>query len=216
MSYSYFTFDLSDDSKIGVIEDIDNVENDHIDDFMLNEGISINQYFPADCELQFDNDSGDLVTDFIENIDNLVIISGNAKKIFEKFIVNNKFIEYLSFKLLNKKGKPAADTPFYIANSLYNLTCLDFEAIEKKAVENGVEDDENSVRHKGVYYRSSAKIKVSDITFCSLNEDDLPKDAVFFRIGECPKHIAIRSDLVEALREAGMTNLNLIPCGERL
>ncbi len=212
MKYTYYTFDFSKDPKLGIIEDIDNVENEFIDDFMLNEGISVKTNFPSDCELQFDNDGGDFVTDFIENIDELVLISERTKTIFEKFIKNEESIEYLPFNLLNRKGKPASEIPYYIANTLMNISnCIDFEAIKEKAVCYGIKDDERTIG--GVFYIDG---KVSRFTVICLKEKELPEDAVLFRIGELPNHIVIRSDLVDALKKAGVTNLNLIPNGDEL
>ncbi len=216
MNYSYYTFDLSDDPKNGIVKDIDNVENNDVSSYMLKEGVSLNGTFPNNCTLQFDSDGGELVTDFIENIDELVLLASSAQKIFQKHIESEDKIEYLPFNLLNKKGKPVADTPFYIANSIYTISdSIDFDAIKEKAVEYGITDNGKS-RFGGIYYTSPDQDEIDDFTVICLKEDKLPEDAQFFRIGELPNYIVIRSDLVEALREAHMTNLNLIPCGERL
>lgn len=210
MSYKYYLFDHTNDPTFGIIERLTGIQKT----YMLNKGVLCQEYFPEICELTLHKRGGDIVTDIIDNIDRIVIISTFAKVIFEEFGVTKEKIEYLPFSLLNKKGKPTSDTPFYIANSLYKIDCADFQRIKENAEEECDEDDPECAFYDGVYYNNNSREKISDFAYLYLKEDLLPEDAVFFRVGECPEYIIIRSDLVEALEKAGMTGLCLKEMGD--
>ncbi len=208
--YKYYKFDHTDDPKSGIIKKLRGVDKT----YKLKEGIFVQEFFPENCELSLHESGGDLVTDIIDNIYRIVIISSAAKAIFEEFGLTEDTVEYLPFALLNKKGKTASESPFYIANTLYKIDCLDFDRIKEAAEEECDEDDPECAFYDGIYYNNSSKETVSDLAYLYLKEDELPEDAIFFRVGECPEYIIIRSDLVEALENGGMTGLCLKDMGD--
>ena len=167
-------------------------------DYLLNEGerLGIGNEYPEDAEFQVHEDSGDMVTDFVNNLDSCVLINGKVKDLFVEEGLGDEIIEYLPFKLLNKKGNPVSDELFYIANVLPKIMCLDMDKSKYK-----------THPRKGTVWR------ISEIV---IDPEKADPDLKIFRLGEDTKHIIFRSDLVDKIKAEGFTGLSLCAMGEEL
>ena len=203
--YEYYLFDHSDEYKVGVVKRLGEITKS----YNLNKGVVCRDYIPNECKLALHKSRGDLVTDIVDNIDDLVLISSAAKVIFLACGATDDQVEYLPFTLMDKKGNVASDQPYYIANCLRKIECVDFESIKQVAEAEDDKDDPELFFYDRVYFDDESRTSVRDLTYFCLKEDALPEDAVFFRIAESLEYMVIRSDLVEALQKAGMTGLCL-------
>lgn len=193
-NYQYFANIFNSDPKVSTIEQFDGVEYD----YLLNEGkrLGIGDEYPDDAVFQIHEDSGDLLTDFIDNIDHCVLINSDVKALFETEGVGDEIVEYLPFKLLNKKGKLVSEKSFYIANVLPKVNCLDM----------------NKSKYE-VHPKKGTVWRIYEIVIDFVKVDPELK---IFRLGEDPKRIILRSDLVDRIKEEGFTGLSLCAMGEEL
>lgn len=190
--YEYLLFNINPDSKVVSIE---NIAKKIPDSFQLKKGIKIGDSYPSKVILNIFPDSGDMLTDFIDNISSCVIINSIVKDVFEKEGLDTNKVEYLPFVLLDKKNK-TVKTQYFIANCLICINCFDFE--------------------KSKCTKSSRNGSLLDVETVVLHENKIPNDAKFFRIGEYPSQIVIRSDLLDVLKEKEFTGISVISQGQSL
>lgn len=189
-NYNYFVHDLNPDPKVGTIEFFPGVNNE----YKLNEAQKMGDDFPANVELSIAPDSGNIITDVVDNIGHLLIVSDLVKKIIEEEICSNEYIEYLPFTLKNKNEREVKDKAFFVANVLRLVKCLD----TKKSKFRSRKDGSKIVTMNELY----------------LKAEEIPEDANIFRIEQFPKLIIIRSDLVQIIQDSGLTGLCVIPLGK--
>lgn len=190
MKFEYLLFNLNPDRKVCTIK---NIPKKIPDSFQLKEGIKIGASYPADVILDISLDSGDILTDFIDNISRSVLISSDVKDVFETEGINEDIVEYLPFKIMDKK-KRLIDQQYYIANVLVSINCFDFS--------------------KSEYTKSKRTGTLLDVETIVISEEKIPADAKLFRIGEYPSRIVIRSDLLNVLQQKGFTGISVIKQGE--
>lgn len=164
--------------------------------WMLKEGIrlGIGEEFPEDAVFPIYEDSGDILTDFIDNISSQIMINEKVKSFFIKSGITEDFVEYLPFKICDKQGE-ILDEQYYICNPIQKYECLDVDKSD-------------------VYTRKSGKIV--GVNNVALNEDKIPDDALIFRLGEVPSEIILKRDFVEKVDREGFTGLICVPTGTRL
>lgn len=190
--YEYFTLGLSKDPRVAVIDQFRGVSSP----WELNEGVRMGDKFPPDVEATLDPERGSLLTDFLHNTDKVVPISEKARALFEAEGLGEELVEYLLFVLKNQKGRVVRKPQYCLANPLLKIDCLDRERSEFGTLKDGV--------------------RVTTIDYLYLLKDKIPEDAKFFRLGEQPNYIIYRSDLVERIREQGLSGLNLTAMGEEI
>ncbi len=189
-NFKYYIHGLNLDEKVGSIEFLPGVDNN----YKLNEGVKMGADFPSSVELSIAPDSGNIITDFIDNIDKLIIPSEEAKELLIKEGMTDEVVEYLPFNLKNKNGRLVKDKQYHVANLLRSVDCLD--------------------RKKSDYAARKDGSKIVVIRKLYLDEKKIPEDAKLFRLGECPKYIIIRSDLLQAIQDAGLTGLCVMEQGK--
>lgn len=123
------------------------------------------------------------VADVIRNTFGYLMASERMKKAFESH-VRGAQIEYLPFRLLNHKGRMAAD-PCFIVNVLGTVDCAD------KSLSRGVE----TAVYKGEFFIARRLVLV---------ESRVPKDANVFRTSLFPPGIWVGGALRSAMEKQGM------------
>ena len=146
------------------------------------------ELFPANTVLDIFEDAGDRMTDFIDNISRIPIISSRVKEIFESCELDGEKVEYLPVTIKDKKRR-VIDTEYYVANALMKIKCFDAEMRAADA------DSDATV--------------VEEPELPNLRKDLIPEDAKFFRLSEMPPVIVIRSDLLDNLKKENITGLSL-------
>ena len=189
-SYHLLTGDPS--TKFGQIEEFPDVPDG---DWTLDEGMPLAPGFGPDITWSIAPDSGNLIGDFVKNLSDLPILSRKARDLLEAEGVSGDDIEYLPFALKNKKGRIVAGTEYCLANPLRKIACLDKERATFKATSKG---------------------SVAVISVLELEAAKIPNDAKVFRLGEFPKMILFRSDLIARIKDAGLTGFYARNTGEDL
>jgi hypothetical protein len=192
--HEYFTFVVNDDPRVGTIKNLDDSFEDY---WMLTEGTPLGSLYPPKLELTLSKDGGDLITDFIDNIHSVVIVSEKAKAILEQAGLGNDKVEFLPFTLKDRKRKKVPE-PYFIANTVECIDCFDWERSVYKTYPT----------KKKVVYASLRKLHILD--------DKIPETAMFFRLGELKPKVLIRSDLVEKLKAGGCTGISVAAMGDPL
>ncbi len=163
--------------------------------FKLTKGISVKDIYPSDVVMDAHIDGGDMITDFISNINRCHLISERVKNFLEEQGFSDELMEYLPFSLRDKKGRPIKGT-FYIANLLINIPCFDFD--------------------KSLCTRAETTGNILDVRTIELLREEIPEDAKLFRIAECPNRTVIRSDFLKLLEDEGFTGIDTVGLGEKL
>lgn len=190
--FKYYIFKINSDKRVCSIE---NIPRKIPKSYMLSEGVKIGDLYPSEVTLDIFPKSGDILTDFVDNIDRCVIISSKVKTVFEEQGFDEEKIEYLPFVLHDKKGRPVKEQ-YHIANLLIKVHCFDYD--------------------KAKYTRSTRTGDLLNVEIIELVEDKIPEDATLFRIGEYPSRVVIRSDFLELLRKKGFTGISVVGTGNYL
>lgn len=194
-NYNYHLLIINSDERVSVIENLDAQVDEY---YRLSKGERMGDKFPPTTVLNVYENSGEMLTDFIANIHGVVIISSKVRECFEAEGLGEQQVEYLPFILKDKRGR-VIKTQYCVANPLMKVDCFDYERSIYKAYPG---------RPKEISYPSLRKM-------CVL-EARIPDDAKFFRLGELPDFIIIRSDLLAILRDKQFTGTSVIAMGEEL
>ncbi|MFP2930242.1 imm11 family protein [Pyxidicoccus sp. 3LG] len=192
--HEYFVFVINSDPRVGVIENLDNAFEDY---WMLNEGMPLGASYPPKAELTLSKNGGDLVTDFIDNIHSVVLVSEKARGVLEQAGLGPEQVEFLPFTLKDRKRKKVPE-PYFIANALQSFDCFDWDRSEYDL------------------YPNKRKVVRTSLKKLHVLEDKIPENAMFFRTGELKHRILIRADLLEKLKAAGCTGINVTAMGAEL
>ncbi|MCP3168176.1 imm11 family protein [Myxococcus qinghaiensis] len=192
--HEYSIFVINNDARVGVIENLDDTFDDY---WMLNEGVALGDKYPPKLDLTLSKKGGDMVTDFIDNIHKVVLISEKARGIMEQAGLGPEQVEFLPFTLKDRKRKKVPE-PYFIANALQCFDCFDWDRSEYDL------------------YPTKRKVVSTSLSKLYVLEDKVPKDALFFRLDELKNRILIRSDLLEKLRAAGCDGISVAAMGEPL
>ena len=193
MPYSYYTFGpLLDPRAVQVVDLPDRAE----DYFYLRDGIPCASYLPPTTELGFYEGAGDMLTDFIDNPDRVLYASPRVQDVLKGRGLVGAAVELLPFVLLDKRGRRVREA-YAIANPLLRVPCLDFE--------------------RSKYRRSASDPnELAEVKLLHLREDAVPEDAQLFRLGELPRLMVLRSDLLESFQQAGLSGLRVHPAGQTI
>lgn len=192
--HEYFSFIVSSDRRVGTIKNLDDAFEDY---WMLSECMALGDAYPPKVSLTLSSKSGDMVTDFIDNIHKVVLVSEKAKGILEQAGLGAAQVEYLPFTLKDRKRKKVPE-PYFIANALQSFDCFDWDRSEYSL------------------YPDERKVVSTSLSKLHVLEDKVPKDATFFRLGELKNRILIRSDLLEKLKAADCTGISVAAMGAPL
>ncbi|XDD44677.1 DUF1629 domain-containing protein (plasmid) [Leptospira sp. WS60.C2] len=193
--YEYFVFSARTDPRFCSVENLDEKIEEY---WLLSECVRMGNRFPKSVVLDLTKDAGDYITDFINNIHSVVIVSQQVKAVFEAEGIGDEKVEYLPIGLRDKKKKRLKEQ-YFIANALVKVDCFDWK---------------NSTY--ATYPKKPNKIVFSSLRKLVLREDQIPNDAKFFRLGELTDKILIRSDLLNRLKAEELTGMSVTAMGARL
>ncbi len=175
----------SDDERFCSIEhDPDDVTQS----WRLHEGLPMGAHFPSGAKYQMDKRAGNVAPDFLPNTLSYLIISSKVRALFER--VEVKDVEYLPFVLLDKKGKVVSED-YCIVNPLGGVDCFDAERSEFEM--SAMEPEQIFALDK-----------------LNLRTDEIPEDRKLFRLQQMLTTYIIRSDLLELLRNEGVTGFTTL------
>lgn len=180
MTYSTLFF-RREDARAAYIEDIAANFNASAE---LKEGVPLQGTLTEAHHFSLSPKGGDLLGDFVPNISRTLIVSSKARAVLEAEGITGPGIEYLPFTLLDKRGRRVKQS-YFVANLLLKVPCMDRD-------QSDFDEDESDGE---VLTLSSLRILVERI----------PAEAKLFRLGEFPSTVVIRSDLVQRLRDEGLT-----------
>jgi hypothetical protein len=144
--------------------------------------------FPPGARYQMDKRAGDVSPDVLPNTLSYLMISSKVRALFER--VEVKDVEYLPFVLLDKKGK-VVSRDYCIANLLGGVDCFDAERSEFEM--SAMEPDQIFALDK-----------------LNLRTEKIPEDRKLFRLQQMLTTYIIRADLVELLRQEGVTGFTTL------
>ncbi|RKH10542.1 hypothetical protein D7X74_27345 [Corallococcus sp. CA047B] len=154
-------------------------------DWRLLEGVPFGPDFPATSRFEMDKRAGEMAPDLLPNILSLLMISPRVRTLFEAERVSD--VEYLPFELANKRGS-VVSRDYAVANLIGSVDCLD--AARSKF-------DEDPLEPGGI----------ANLYRLNLHLDRIPADKKLFRLKQMMHEFIIRSDLLQLLREQGVTGL---------
>ncbi|MCY1034840.1 hypothetical protein OV207_25560 [Corallococcus sp. BB11-1] len=167
---------------------------DKVEDyFYLRDGVPMASYLPPTTQLSLYEEAGDMFTDFIDNPDRVLYVSQRVGEILSSRGLVGAAVEMLPFVLLDKRGRRVQES-YFIANPLVSIPCLDFERSKYRR-------------------RASNPNELAEVNLLHLREDVLPEDAQLFRVAEFTDLMVLRSDLLDAFHQAGLTGLAVHPSG---
>lgn len=152
-------------------------------DYQLFDGKSLKDTFPDDVYFEMRKEWGKFLGDFVNGIDNFLIISDKAKGIIEQYPHEN--IEFLSVGVYNHK-KRLEKAPYWLLNLLDPQDCLD-EAASRPIVNHILPDQ----------YSSVEKLVIAP--------ELVKPDVCIFRIHKLPTVKLIREDVASHLEREGCT-----------
>ncbi|RKG86356.1 hypothetical protein [Corallococcus terminator] len=190
MPYSFYTFGHALDSRAVEIVDLPDKVEDY---FYLSDGVPMAPYLPPTTELRLYEEAGDMFTDFIDNPDGVLYVSPQVCEVLSSRGLVGAAVELLPFVLLDKRGRRVRES-YAIANPLVSVPCLDFERSKYRR-------------------RAGSPIELAEVNLLHLREDALPEDVQLFRVAEFTEMMVLRSDLLDAFHQAGLTGLAVHPTG---
>jgi hypothetical protein len=155
----------------------------------LKSGEKVGEDFLSKLEIQMTKDAGNELTDFLYSVDRLLVVSLKVRKFLEDKQFGSDEIEYIPFKLKDKKGKLLTEQ-YCVVNPLLKITCLDTEKSDCNLFTNPVD--------------GSQRWNVESIV---VREEAIPPELRLFRLAEDTSQILIRSDLLAAIKKAKFTGL---------
>jgi hypothetical protein len=196
-SFDYFTIPNYPGEKPAGIEDLDEYLP-VAKQIALCRGVPMGQDLFARKTVSLRKKYGNQLADFLRSVDRLLVLSDRARGFFLDQGFAEAEVEFIPFKLKDKKGQPRTEK-YFIANPLVHVACLDIPNSDSYVVFNPVTRKEDR-------YVSVVRVFA----------DKIPPDARLFRLAEDPRRILIRSDLLGALKEAGLTGLVEAKLGESI
>lgn len=193
MSYSYYTFGHPMDPRVVRVVDLPDRAETY---FYLSDGIPCASYLPPTTELSLYEEAGDMFTDFIDNPDRVLYVSQRAQEVLTNRGLVGTAVELLPFVLLDKRGRRIRES-YSIANPLVRVPCLDFERSKYRR-------------------KASDPNRLAEVKLLHVREEAVPDNAQLFRLGELPRLMVLRSDLLEAFQQAGLTGLAVNPAGKTI
>jgi hypothetical protein len=163
------------------------------DDFRLVQGVRLAPAGPASVVLDLHPSSGNMKVDFIRNLDRIIIASHRARELLVASGATETDVELLPVFLRDRKGR-VLDEPYSIVNPLVSIRCMD--------------------RKRSEFETYSGSDEVIGVGRLLIDPDRVPDHLVLFRLGDDPKLILVRRDIVEEIEKAGLTGFRAVPLGE--
>ena len=135
---------------------------------------------------------GIVVADMIQNNLGYCLLSAKARKLLE--LHSGVEIEFLAFKLRNKKGRMETGD-YYIANVIGTRDCVDMKRTEGQL----------SLSEPGTFMT---------LRKLYLEARKIPPDARLFRIQAMPEVLIIREDLKAVFDQQGVTGVGYVRVGD--
>ncbi|HSP79812.1 MAG TPA: DUF1629 domain-containing protein [Myxococcaceae bacterium] len=188
---TYLIFTTSEDPRIAHIRDIAaNVP----DESKLSSGVSLKGLISESTTFSLSQEGGDMLTDIVDNISGELIVSSKAREVLESEGVAGDVVEYLPFTLKDKRGRRTKGQ-FYLVNLLLKVPCMD--------------------RESSAFSTSDFDGRVLRVKRLKVLKEKIPPEAKLFRLGEWPRAIVIRSDLVQRINDEKLTGLTVCEQGAR-
>ncbi|WP_141589655.1 DUF1629 domain-containing protein [Myxococcus sp. AB056] len=146
--------------------------------YLLTEGIRCEEWFPKGLVFDLSKEGGSTLTDSIPNSFAMRVVSEKLKGILEEETPAGS-IEYLPIRLRTPRKK-VLTTPYYIANVLGTVACMD-------------------AKKSDFSMNAILKNQVLHFRRLVLNEKKIPKDVKIFRLAEQTRLILVRGDLGQRL-----------------
>ena len=187
---SYQVFTVNPDPRVSYIENISGSVSNYL---LLTKAVSLKTSVSEATIFTLSEDGGDMLCDLVDNTSGLLIVSTRARDVLESEGVTGEGVEYLPFALKDKRGRLTKGR-FYIANLLRKVECMD--------------------RERSEFSSSSVDGRVLSVQNLVVQKEKVPPEAKLFRLGEWPRVIVIRSDLVQRIQDAKLTGLSVCAQGE--
>jgi hypothetical protein len=140
---------------------------------------------------------GSRLADFLWTPDRVLVVSERTGSFLEAQGLGGE-LQLLPFRLCDRKGAPRSER-YALGQPFRKIDCLDPSRCEAELWTNPVSGEKK-------WMVESVQVDVSKI----------PPDARLFRLGEAPEVILIRSDLLQAIQDAGLTGLVAKELGQPL
>ncbi|RKH46210.1 imm11 family protein [Corallococcus sicarius] len=154
--------------------------------YLLTKGVPCKDWFPEGLIFDLSKERGSKLTDSIPNTSALLVVSAKLKGILEKETPQGT-IEFLPVRLRTPRKK-TLDTPYFIANVLGTVACMD-------------------AKKSDFTMDSIIKDQVQRFRRLVLQEKKIPKDAKIFRLAEQSRLILIREDLGQTIIDEDCTGM---------
>jgi hypothetical protein len=154
------------------------------DTFLLRKARPVGDAFPSDATFVMSPDFPDnvVVEDAVSTLDSELVLSPRARAVFE---AHGAEVEWLDVGLVNHKGRRHPE-PYALANVLRHAEAVDLDA--------------------SAFSRNLLNpALIFNVTQLAIDEARVPPEAVVFRLSALPRVVAVRRDLAEAVRAAGLT-----------
>lgn len=154
--------------------------------YKFDKGISLIDEYPAaeNCKIYYDPEypEGTQLYGFLDNINDLLIVNKEVKKIFEDTGVDS--IEYLPIWLCDHKHE-VSSKDYFICNVLSKVDIFDMEESEYDMI-------------------SLDESQIDDVDNMVVDYNAVPEDAKVFRASKMLVQIFINDDVKDALEKAGV------------
>ncbi|KFA88496.1 imm11 family protein [Archangium violaceum] len=154
--------------------------------YLLKEGVPCKEWFPEGLIFDLSKERGSKLTDSILNTSALLVVSAKLKGILERETLKGT-IEFLPVRLRTPRKK-VLDTPYFIANVLGTVACMD-------------------AKKSDFTMDTIVKDQVQRFRRLVLQEKKIPKDAKIFRLAEQSRLILVREDLGQTILDEDCTGM---------
>ncbi|PTL75619.1 imm11 family protein [Vitiosangium sp. GDMCC 1.1324] len=154
--------------------------------YLLKEGVPCKEWFPEGLIFDLSKERGSKLADSIPNTSALLVVSAKLKGILERDTPKDS-IEFLSVRLRTPRKK-VLDAPYFIANVLGSVACMDAKKSDFRM-------------------DSIIKDQVERFRRLVLQEKKIPKDTKIFRLAESTRLILIREDLGQTIVDEDCTGM---------
>lgn len=194
MNVEYFVLEIPADNPKGycTLDELEGFENRG----EVRRGISLIDNPPGQLSMcmYVEEPRNTVLPDYVENMDRLMIISLRLKIFFESQDV--AFIEYYPLMITDHKGK-IVDGEYFIAHLIDPIDCIDVGASGAEWVNQGL-----------------ATQRLQDIEEFVLDTIRIPVERTVFFPRFYNNYPVICSDMAEAMKKEGFTNVEIVPLDE--
>lgn len=156
-----------------------------LEDYYLRRGIPFEDTWPKDVSMKMsENEGGVKIPSQIYNTNGFLILHEDVKNLIQK--VCNNDVEYLSFLLINHKGRVASKN-HYIINPVGQFDCLDYEKSD-------------------IEYFKDEILDIDDFVF---DKNKLKNAPDLFRVKDAPDTYVISDNIRNEIAGKGFTNMYL-------